>query len=154
VVEYRYENDKDESLALYEMKARAEDTGLFQIFERDDTRLVEWTMADKRYVLVGKESASKLTHLAVQVRGNLITRPQDAVETLAGEGDRELDLNRDTGEPVMVQSPSGKQVHTEPVMVPQSTSDANGNAGHGMNGVNKVMPEVSDERVQRAGSEM
>lgn len=159
VVEYRYKDDKGESVALYEMEAAADETGLFQIFERDDTRLVEWTMADKRYALVGNESASKLTHLAVQVRGNLITQPQDAVETLAGEVDRELNLNRDNGEPVMVQSPSNKQVYTEPLMVPQSTNEANGNSGNGMTGngmnsINNVTPEVSAERVQRASSEM
>lgn len=149
VVEYRYEDEQGTTVALYEMEASADDAGLFQIFERDDTRLVEWTMADKRYALVGKATASRLTHLAVQIRGNLITRPSGVERGLATEVQPELNVNGAGSEPVMVQSPGTGRIPAESVMLKQTPNEANGfdsgdgvNAELGLEGVESVKSEM------------
>lgn len=79
VTEYRYRDAEGDRLALYTVDASTPGgDGLFRLFEKADTRLVEWTADGKRYALVGKGGASELTRLAVQLRHSM-TAPAAAV---------------------------------------------------------------------------
>lgn len=83
LVEYRYRRDDGARVALYvaEREAPAAE-GLFRLFERGDTRLVEWHADGKHYALVGPGGASELTRLAVRIRRELTAPP-----TIAGAAD-------------------------------------------------------------------
>jgi anti-sigma factor RsiW len=84
VTEYRYRHG-DRRVALYAADAAVSTAGLFRVFERTDTRLVEWISDGRRYALVGKDGASELTRLAVQLRDNLSMSAATLAGTAAGE---------------------------------------------------------------------
>lgn len=81
MAEHRYRRPDGTRVALYTVPAPAgSDDGLFRVFQRSSTRVVEWTAADTRYALVGKASASELTRLAVELRRNLVASPSTIAE--------------------------------------------------------------------------
>lgn len=70
VTEYRYRG-RDGRLALYVADMTVSAPGLFRVFERSGTHMVEWTVDGRRYALVGREEASELTRIAVRLRHDL-----------------------------------------------------------------------------------